>query len=102
MGSAVYFFIPMAVVALLLAVAGTAALTSGWLLPRQRKHIVRTRLFGWAQLLIAAALGVQSAGLLPAGSSYQSLFIMPGAVGLLFGLVLITRAQRPSPSGRPG
>ncbi|MGT2530866.1 hypothetical protein ACU4GG_30225 [Streptomyces nojiriensis] len=102
MGFALYIGIPVAVVALLVAAAGTATLTTGWMLPWQRKHVVRPRLFGWAQLLIAAALFVQLAGLSVAGSPYASLFAMPGTVALLFGMVLITRAQRPSRPGRRG
>ncbi|MGW5344181.1 hypothetical protein [Streptomyces sp. NPDC004050] len=61
----------------------------------QRRHIVRLRLFGWARVLIAAALGAQVIGLLAVGPVYRSVVTMPGVVVLLLGLVLITRAQRP-------
>ncbi|MFI8386786.1 hypothetical protein [Streptomyces sp. NPDC085540] len=37
----------IAVTALLLAGSGIATLSRGWLLPWQRRHIVRVRLFGW-------------------------------------------------------
>ncbi len=95
MGFGLYLAVPIGVVALLLAVSGVATLSRGWLLPWQRRHIVRPRLFGWAQLLIAAALGVELVGLLVVDSAYRSVVTMPGVVGLLFALVLSTRAQRP-------
>ena len=95
MGFGLYFAVPIGVMALLLAASGVATLSRGWLLPWQRRHIVRPRLFGWAQLLIAAALGVQLVGLLVVDSAYRSAVTMPGVVGLLFALVLSTRAQRP-------
>ncbi|MFF3861446.1 hypothetical protein [Streptomyces sp. NPDC002209] len=95
MGFGLYLAVPIGVVALLLAVSGVATLSRGWLLPWQRRHIVRPRLFGWAQLLIAAALGVELVGLLAVDSAYRSVVTMPGVVGLLIALVLSTRAQRP-------
>ncbi|AKL64345.1 hypothetical protein [Streptomyces sp. Mg1] len=92
----------IAVTALLLAGSGIATLSRGWLLPWQRRHIVRVRLFGWAQLLIAIALGTQLIGLLAVDSVYRTVFTMPGTVMLLFALVLITRAQRPRGTGQGG
>ncbi|WP_327381764.1 hypothetical protein [Streptomyces sp. NBC_01207] len=55
-----YLAVPIGVVALLIAVSGGATLSREWLSPWQRRHIVRPRLFGWAQLLIAAALGLRA------------------------------------------
>ncbi|MGZ9934877.1 hypothetical protein ACXNSR_33950 [Streptomyces sp. NC-S4] len=101
MGFGLYVAVPIGVVALLLAASGVAALSRGWLLPWQRRHIVRLRLFGWAQLLIAAALGSQVIGLLAVDPVYRSVATMPGVVAVLLGLVLITRAQRP-PRTRQG
>ncbi|MFJ8016813.1 hypothetical protein [Streptomyces sp. NPDC096339] len=101
-GFGLYLGVPIAAAALLLAASGTAVLTKGWMLPRQRKHVVRTKLFGWAQLLLAAALGVQLVGLTVVGPPYQGLFVTPGVIGLLFALVLVTRAQRPARPGRRG
>lgn len=95
MGFGLYLAVPIGVVALLLALSGVATLSRGWLFPWQRRHIVRPRLFGWAQLLIAATLGVELVGLLAVDSAYRSLVTMPGVVVLLFAMVLITRAQRP-------
>ncbi|MFF3618434.1 hypothetical protein [Streptomyces sp. NPDC002467] len=95
MGLGMYLAVPIGVVALLIAGSGGATLSRGWLFPWQRRHIVRPRLFGWAQLIIAAALGVELVGLLVVDSAYRSVVTMPGVVGLLFAMVLITRAQRP-------
>ncbi|MFI8266361.1 hypothetical protein [Streptomyces sp. NPDC085665] len=95
MGFGLYLAVPIGVVALLLALSGVATLSRGWLFPWQRRHIVRPRLFGWAQLLIAATLGVELVGLLAVDSAYRSVVTMPGVVVLLFAMVLITRAQRP-------
>jgi hypothetical protein len=38
--------LPLGLMALLVAVSGVAALRSGWLLPVQRKYVVRPHLFG--------------------------------------------------------
>ncbi|MFE3628369.1 hypothetical protein [Streptomyces goshikiensis] len=94
MGFGSYLAIPIGVMALLLAASGVAALSRGWLLPLQRRYVVRVRLFGWAQLLISAALGVQLVGNLVVDPPYSSAVTMPGVVVLFLGLVLITRAQR--------
>ncbi|MFB0629125.1 hypothetical protein [Streptomyces sp. AB3(2024)] len=99
MGFGLYVAIPIGVMALLLAASGVATLSRGWLLPWQRRYIVRPRLLGWAQLLVAAALGVQLTGLLVVDPVYRPVVTMPGCAALLFGLVLTTRAQRP-PRGR--
>lgn len=40
------------------------------MLPWRRRRILRPRLFGWAQLLIAAALGVQLVGILVVDAAY--------------------------------
>ncbi|MFE2283195.1 hypothetical protein ACFXDJ_03335 [Streptomyces sp. NPDC059443] len=96
-----YISVLIGAVALLLAASGVAVLTRGWMLPWQRRHIVRPRLFGWAQLLVAVALGVQLVGLLTVDSHYRFAVAMPGVVGLLLGLVLSTRAQHP-PRTRQG
>lgn len=101
MSLGLYVSVPIGAVALFLAACGVVALGRGRLLPWQRRYIVRPRLFGWAQLLVAAALGVQLVGLLAIGSAYRPAVVMPGVVGLLFGLVLITRAQHP-PRARQG
>ncbi|MFD9244988.1 hypothetical protein ACFV0D_24240 [Streptomyces sp. NPDC059556] len=82
----------------LLVAGGVAALRNGWILPFQRHRVHRTRLFGWAQLVMAAAFAAQVAGqLLDEGEEAR---VVPGLVALfalLVGLVLAVLAQRPSP-----
>ncbi|MFC9340443.1 hypothetical protein ACFT0G_18165 [Streptomyces sp. NPDC057020] len=81
----------------LLVAGGVAAIRNGWILPFQRRRVYRTRLFGWAQLVLAAAFAAQVAGqLLDEGEAR----LVPGLVALfalLAGLVLAVLAQRPSP-----
>ncbi|GGU11491.1 hypothetical protein [Streptomyces lateritius] len=45
-------------IALYAGVSGAVALRSGWLIPWQRRHILRPRLYGWANLTFAAGLVV--------------------------------------------
>ncbi|MFB6526460.1 MULTISPECIES: hypothetical protein [unclassified Streptomyces] len=81
----------------LLVAGGVAAIRNGWILPFQRRRVYRTRLFGWAQLVMAAAFAAQVAGqLLDEGEAR----LVPGLVALfalLGGLVLAVLAQRPNP-----
>ncbi|MCD2468563.1 hypothetical protein ACFCWD_09650 [Streptomyces sp. NPDC056374] len=81
----------------LLVAGGVAAIRNGWILPFQRRRVYRTRLFGWAQLVMAAAFAAQVAGqLLDEGEAR----LVPGLVALfalLAGLVLAVLAQRPNP-----
>lgn len=81
----------------LLVAGGVAAIRNGWILPFQRRRVYRTRLFGWAQLVMAAAFAAQVAGqLLDEGEAR----LVPGLVALfalLAGLVLAVLAQRPTP-----
>ncbi|MFG2877631.1 hypothetical protein ACGFYU_21985 [Streptomyces sp. NPDC048337] len=90
-----YVAVPVGAVAVLLAVSGAATLSRGWMPPWQRRHIVRPKLFGWAQLLIAAGLGVQLVGLLAVDPSYRPVVTMPGTVVLLLAMALTALAQRP-------
>ncbi|MFJ9643222.1 hypothetical protein ACWEPM_31420 [Streptomyces sp. NPDC004244] len=95
MATTPYLALPVGAVALLLAASGTAALVRAWIPPWQRRYIVRPRLFGWAQLFVAAGLGIQLIGLLAVDAAYRPVITMPGVVVLLLALVLTTRAQRP-------
>ncbi|EDY64335.1 conserved hypothetical protein [Streptomyces pristinaespiralis ATCC 25486] len=92
-----YLGIPLGLMALLVAVSGVAALRSGWLLPVQRKYVVRPHLFGWAQLAIALALVIQVAGaVLVEAGGLRSAVTMAGTAVLLAGVLLIVQAQRPA------
>ncbi|MER7464111.1 hypothetical protein [Streptomyces sp. NPDC097981] len=100
MGIQLYAAIPIAAVVLLLACSGTAVLTRGWMLPVQRRHIVRPALFGWAQLLLAGTLAVQLTALLVVDAAYRPVAFMPASAGMLFALVLVQRARHPHLAGR--
>ncbi|MFF2197796.1 hypothetical protein [Streptomyces sp. NPDC058157] len=102
MGLALAAAVPIGAMALLLAASGTAVLSRGWLLPRQRRHVLRPRLFGWAQLVMAGGLGTQLVGLLAVDPVYRPVVAMPGALALLLGLVLVVRAQRPARTAHTG
>ncbi|MBP2580330.1 putative membrane protein AbrB (regulator of aidB expression) [Streptomyces sp. PvR006] len=92
-----WFLVVPGVLGALLVAGGVAAIRNGWILPFQRHRVHRTRLFGWAQLVMAAAFAAQVAGqLLDEGEAR----FVPGLVALfalLVGLVLAVLAQRPSP-----
>ncbi|MFI6287175.1 hypothetical protein ACIBCM_20915 [Streptomyces sp. NPDC051018] len=86
--------------ALLAALAGGAAVGWGWLPPWQRRHVVHPRLFGWAMLALAVAIGIQLGGglLVDNGLLRFGTAIAGGAV-MLSAAFLMLRAQR-SPRSR--
>ncbi|WP_406261553.1 hypothetical protein [Streptomyces nigra] len=51
----VYLAVLLAPMALLIAASGLAAVTSGWVLPMNRRHVRTPRLYGWGQLVVAFA-----------------------------------------------
>ncbi|MEV6027679.1 hypothetical protein [Streptomyces sp. NPDC052036] len=53
---ALYFAVPLVLVALLFAASGVAAITHGWVFPRWRRPVRRVRLYGSAQLVVAVAV----------------------------------------------
>ncbi|MEU0373610.1 hypothetical protein ABZ070_25745 [Streptomyces sp. NPDC006283] len=84
------------VLAALVAVSGIAAVRSGWMLPTQRKYIVRPRLFGYAQLVIAAVLVMQIAGaVLVSGAEAQGYVRYAGMALMLAVPGLVWASQRP-------
>ncbi|MEU5220365.1 hypothetical protein AB0G79_29775 [Streptomyces sp. NPDC020807] len=84
-----YLAVPSVLLALLFAAGGVAAVRTGWVLPWQRRHVHRVRLFGWAQLVIAAAFAAKVAtGLFDdpgadAGLGSVSLLVLLGGFGLM-------------------
>lgn len=93
----VYVGVPVGVLALFVAVLGVLAVRTGWLLPGQRKHIVRPRLFGWAQLLVAAGLAMQViAAVLVADPAAQGYVRFAGLAVMLVAPGMIWAAQRPA------
>ena len=82
--------------AVLVAVSGIAAVRSGWMLPTQRKYIVRPRLFGYAQLVIAAVLATQiAAAVLVTGDEAQGYVGYAGMALMVAVPGLVWASQRP-------
>ncbi|MFG2819968.1 hypothetical protein ACGFX4_11140 [Kitasatospora sp. NPDC048365] len=90
-----YLAVPLAIVALLTAASGIAALSRGWLLPSYRRHVRRPRLYGWGQLVVAFALSWQVVFLLAVGTSSREWATMTGSGFMLVGLLLLLAGQRP-------
>ncbi|MEV4429718.1 hypothetical protein AB0K23_30975 [Streptomyces sp. NPDC049602] len=98
-----YLAIPLVLVALLIAAAGIAAVTRGWVLPMNRRHIRRPRLHGWGQLLVAFALFWQLVFGMPAGDPDVRMWgTSTGGVMLLAGLGVMIAGQVMSGGRKPG
>ncbi|CAL9539606.1 MULTISPECIES: hypothetical protein [unclassified Streptomyces] len=96
-----YLGIPVVLLAVLLAASGVAAITRGWVLPWTRKAVRRTRLHGWAQLAMAAALCCQVGfGLMVGDLGARQAGTLGGSVLMLAGILLMAASQR-APGGRP-
>ncbi|WP_329615909.1 hypothetical protein OG244_24930 [Streptomyces brevispora] len=97
-----YLAMPLVLVALLIAASGVAAVARGWVLPTNRLPILRPRLYGWGQLLVAFALCWQVLFLLVlSDSGTRQWGTLAGSVLLLAGLVVMTVSRRAS-GGRQG
>ncbi|MET7757401.1 hypothetical protein ABZT27_22255 [Streptomyces sp. NPDC005389] len=92
-----WFLAVPSVLAVLLVAGGVAAIRTGWILPFQRRRVYRTRLFGWAQLVMAVAFAAQAAGLLLDEGEAGHVLGVVTLLALLGGLILAIVAQRPSP-----
>ncbi|MET8217059.1 hypothetical protein ACFYRD_20490 [Streptomyces hirsutus] len=90
-----YLAIPSVVVALLFAALGVAAITRGWVLPWNRRHVRRVRLYGWGQLVAAVGLCCQVVfGLVISGIGIRQWGTMTGSVLLVTGLIVMVVGQR--------
>ncbi|MFF3287246.1 hypothetical protein [Streptomyces sp. NPDC003023] len=93
----VYVGVPLGGLAVAVAVLGVVAVRTGWVLPSQRRHIVRSKLFGYAQLLVATGLAMQVAAvLLVSGEQAQAYVRFAGLAVLLVAPGMIWAAQRPA------
>ncbi|MFB7554156.1 hypothetical protein [Streptomyces sp. NPDC056154] len=96
-----YLAVLLVLPALLFAASGVAALTRGWVLPVNRRPVHRPRVFGWGQLVAAAALCWQVLFLLVLndpdilGPDIRGWGSLPGSALLLTGLVLMMLSRRP-------
>ncbi|MER8237169.1 hypothetical protein ACIRQY_31590 [Streptomyces sp. NPDC101490] len=93
-----YLAVPSAVLAVLLAAAGTAALRSGWVPPWQRRYVHRTALFGQALLVLAVAFAIQACGPLIDDPGTDSAIGVVKLLVMLGGFVLVVVSQRPRPN----
>ncbi|NUV67071.1 hypothetical protein G6W57_08110 [Streptomyces sp. CAI-121] len=90
-----YLGISVILLALLIAASGVAALTRGWVLPTGRKHVIRPRLYGWGQLVIAVALCCQvTFGLMTSGIGSRQWGTLTGSVLMVTGVLVIAMSQR--------
>ncbi|CCK31807.1 putative secreted protein [Streptomyces davaonensis JCM 4913] len=89
-----YLAIPLAVVALLVAASGVAALTHGWVLPMNRRHVRAPRIYGWGQLVVAFALCWQLVFALVIGhSDARPVGTLIGSVILVAGILVMMVGQ---------
>ncbi|MGW5372739.1 hypothetical protein ACWER6_28550 [Streptomyces sp. NPDC004009] len=85
---------PLVLIVLLIAASGLAAVTRGWVLPMNRRHVRAPRLYGWGQLVVAFALCWQLvSGLMISDSDARPLGTLIGAVMLLAGIVVMLVGQ---------
>lgn len=90
-----YLGIPVVLLALLIAASGTAAITRGWVLPTNRKHVSRPKLYGWGQLVIAIALCCQAVfGLMTNDLDTRQWGTLTGSVLMVTGIVVLAVSQR--------
>ena len=98
-----YLGLAVGLAALLVAASGTAAITRGWVPPWNRKTVRRTQLYGWAQVVMAAALCCPAAfGLMPADLDVRQWGTLGGTALMLAGVLLIAASQRTAGRGRGG
>ncbi|MFE5402925.1 hypothetical protein ACFQ9Z_16510 [Streptomyces sp. NPDC056580] len=89
-----YLAVPLVLLVLLIAASGLAAVTSGWVLPMNRRHVRAPRLYGWGQLVVAFALCWQLVfGLMISDSDARPLGTLIGAAVLLAGVVVMLVGQ---------
>ncbi|MFF0433891.1 hypothetical protein ACFYU9_16890 [Streptomyces sp. NPDC004327] len=88
-----YIAMASAVVGIALAICGTAALSTGWILPWLRGQVVRPRLHGSAQLVMAAALLTQAGSALADDPDLRVNASVIGTGTLLVGLLLLFASQ---------
>ncbi|MEV8125373.1 hypothetical protein AB0P07_14925 [Streptomyces sp. NPDC085944] len=90
-----YLGIPAILVALLIAASGIAALTRGWVLPTNRKHVRRPQPYGWGQLVVAVSLCCQVAfGLMTKDLGTRQWGTLVGSVFMVAGILVIAVGQR--------
>lgn len=86
--------IPLVLFALLVAASGMAAVTRGWVLPMNRRHVRNPRLYGWGQLVAAFALCWPVVfGLVISDAGTRSWGALTGGMLLVVGLLVMMVGQ---------
>ncbi|MDF3143041.1 MULTISPECIES: hypothetical protein [unclassified Streptomyces] len=88
-----YLAMPLVVLALLIAASGVAAVTRGWVLPMNRRHVRTPRIYGWGQLVVAFALCwqlvfglvISDSGARPAGTLIGGAMLLAGIIFMMVG-----------------
>ncbi|MEU3278100.1 hypothetical protein [Streptomyces antibioticus] len=100
-----YIVTAVLLLASLFAASGIAAITRGWVLPWNRRHVHRPRLHGAGQLVAAFALCWQvTFGFLVGVSGIRQIGTLAGSVMLLTGILMMAADQflrRPESTPRP-
>ncbi|GAA4991253.1 hypothetical protein [Kitasatospora paranensis] len=91
----IYLALPVVLLASLFAASGVAAISRGWVLPMNRRHVRLPRRYGWGQLVVALALCWQLVfGLAVDTFGIRQWGTLTGSGVMLVGLVLMMRGQR--------
>ncbi|WP_314245147.1 hypothetical protein [Streptomyces sp. DSM 40907] len=89
-----YLVAPLVLIALLIAASGVAAVTRGWVLPVNRRHIRNPRLYGSGQLVTAFALCWQVVfGLVISDSDTRLWGALTGGAILVAGFAVMLAGQ---------
>ncbi|MFE9565935.1 hypothetical protein ACFYM0_33055 [Streptomyces sp. NPDC006487] len=89
-----YLATPIVLVALLIATSGMAAVTRGWVLPMNRRHVRSPRLYGLGQLVAALALGWQVLfGLVIDDAGTRHWGTLTGGAMMVVGLIVMMVGQ---------
>lgn len=97
-----YLSISLLLIASLIAAAGIAAVTRGWVLPRNQRYVRNPRLYGWGQLTAAFALCWQLVlGMLSSDPETRMWGNLTGSVMVLAGFIIMgssTRVAKATPA----
>ncbi|MEU9421180.1 hypothetical protein [Streptomyces sp. NPDC048272] len=89
-----YLAAPLVLIALLIAASGVAAVTRGWVLPMNRRHVRSPRLYGLGQLVSAFALCWQVVfGLVISDAGTRHWGTLTGGAILVAGLMVMLAGQ---------
>jgi hypothetical protein len=88
-----YLAVPLLLFALFIAASGVAAITRGWVLPVNRRHVRSPRIYGWGQLAVAFALCsqvvfglvIRDPGARPSGTLIDAAILVAGLVVMTVG-----------------